>query len=89
VVDATKSTSKSSLHDVSSISAFTDVGILLLRLMVGIVFITSEWDDLKDPEAQSKDIEMSKGSTRCGGFDIDNARRDSEKDFRLAHRLLG
>ena len=28
-------------------------------------------------------------ATRCGGFDIADARRDSEEDFRLAHRVLG
>jgi DoxX len=93
------------------LAQFTDVALLLLRVMVGIVFITSGWNHLKDPEARSKDIGMSKGftiflgasevagslgvifwrshATRCGRFDIANARRDSEKDFRLAHRLLG
>src|SRR5207247_11023807 len=42
---------------------FTDVALLLLRVMVGIVFITSGWNHLKDPEARSKDIGMSKGFT--------------------------
>jgi putative oxidoreductase len=42
---------------------FTDVALLLLRVMVGVVFITSGWKHLKDPEARSKDIEMSKGFT--------------------------
>src|ERR1700757_3022760 len=42
---------------------FTDLGLLLLRLMVGIVFITSGWSHLKDPEARSKSIGMSKGFT--------------------------
>src|SRR5437588_12368651 len=42
---------------------FTDVALLLLRLMVGLVFITSGWNHLKDPEARSKDIGMSKGFT--------------------------
>jgi putative oxidoreductase len=31
--------------------------------MVGIVLITSGWNHLRDPEARSKDIEMSKGFT--------------------------
>jgi putative oxidoreductase len=35
----------------------------MLRVMVGIVFITSGWNDVKDPEARSKDIEASKGFT--------------------------
>src|SRR5438067_7963945 len=42
---------------------FTDVALLLLRVMVGLVFITSGWNHLKDPEARSKDIGMSKGFT--------------------------
>jgi putative oxidoreductase len=43
------------------LSQFTDVALLLLRVMVGIVFITSGWNHLKDPEGRSKDIEASKG----------------------------
>jgi putative oxidoreductase len=42
---------------------FTDVALLLLRLMVGIVFATSSYKHLKDPEARSKDIGMSKSFT--------------------------
>src|SRR5204863_7729641 len=42
---------------------FADLGLLLLRLMVGLVFVTSGWGHLKDPEARSKSIEMSKGFT--------------------------
>lgn len=42
---------------------FTDVALLLLRLMVGIVFVTSGWKHLTDPEERSKDIGMSKGFT--------------------------
>src|SRR5207249_9777511 len=45
------------------LAQFTDVALLLLRVMVGIVFLTSGWNHLKDPEARSKDIEMSKGFT--------------------------
>jgi putative oxidoreductase len=45
------------------LSRFTDVGILLLRLMVGVVFVTSGYSHLKDPEARSKSIGMSKGFT--------------------------
>jgi putative oxidoreductase len=45
------------------LARFTDVALLLLRLMVGIVFFTSGWKHLKDPEGRSKDIEMSKGFT--------------------------
>ena len=45
------------------LAQFTDVALLLLRVMVGIVFITSGWKHFQDPEARSKDIEMSKGFT--------------------------
>ena len=45
------------------LSQFTDVALLLLRVMIGIVFITSGWNHVKDPEARSKDIESSKGFT--------------------------
>src|SRR5438094_8306930 len=47
----------------SQLAQFTDVALLLLRLMVGLVFITSGWNHLKDPDARSKDIGMSKGFT--------------------------
>jgi putative oxidoreductase len=45
------------------LTQFTDVTLLLLRVMVGLVFITSGWKHLKDAEARSKDIGMSKGFT--------------------------
>ena len=42
---------------------FTDVALLLLRLMVGLVFVTSGYSHLKDPEARAKSIEMPKSFT--------------------------
>ncbi len=45
------------------LTRFSDVALLLLRLMVGAVFITSGYKHLKDPEARSKDIGMSKSFT--------------------------
>src|SRR5438094_10579215 len=45
------------------LAQFTDVALLLMRVMVGVVFITSGWNHLKDPEARSKDIGMSKRFT--------------------------
>jgi len=45
------------------LAQFTDLALLFLRVMVGLVFITSGWKHLKDPEARSKDIGMSKGFT--------------------------
>jgi putative oxidoreductase len=45
------------------LAQFTDIALLLLRLMVGIVFITSGYKHLKDPATRSKDIGMSKSFT--------------------------
>jgi putative oxidoreductase len=45
------------------LAQFADVALLFLRLMVGSVFITSGYKHLKDPEARSKDIGMSKSFT--------------------------
>ena len=45
------------------LARFTDLGLLLLRLMVGIVFFTSGWNHLKDPAERAKSIGMSKGFT--------------------------
>jgi putative oxidoreductase len=43
------------------LAQFADFGFLILRLMVGIVFITSGWNDLKNPEARARSIGMSQG----------------------------
>jgi putative oxidoreductase len=51
------------LDDLSQSARFTDIALQLLRLMVGIVFVTSGYKHLKDPETRSKDIEMSKSFT--------------------------
>jgi putative oxidoreductase len=45
------------------LARFTDLALLLLRLMVGLVFITSGYRHLTNPEARSKSIGMSKGFT--------------------------
>jgi putative oxidoreductase len=45
------------------LNRFSDLGLLLLRLMVALVFVSSGWNHLKDPEGRSKSIEMSKGFT--------------------------
>jgi putative oxidoreductase len=42
---------------------YEDFGILLLRLMVGVIFISSGWHHVKDPAARGKSIGMSKGFT--------------------------
>ena len=45
------------------LAKFTDIALLLLRLMVGTVFFASGWKDVSDPTARSKSIEMSRGFT--------------------------
>src|ERR1700686_4533176 len=45
------------------LARFTDVALLFLRIMIGIVFITSGWKHFQDPEGRSKAIGMSKGFT--------------------------
>ena len=45
------------------LARFTDVALLLLRIMVGIVFVTGGWKHFQDPEGRSKSIGMSKGFT--------------------------
>jgi len=42
---------------------FTDWALLFLRVMAGATFADSGYEDLKDPEARSKSIEMPKGFT--------------------------
>jgi putative oxidoreductase len=46
-----------------SLSRFLPVGLLLLRLVVGIVFIDSGWNDLRSPQERSKSIGKSKSFT--------------------------
>ena len=45
------------------LTRFTDLGLLLLRLMVALVFGASGWKHLRNSAARSKDIGMSKGFT--------------------------
>jgi putative oxidoreductase len=45
------------------LARFTDLGLLLMRLMVGLVFVTSGFSHLKDPAARGKSIGMSKSFT--------------------------
>jgi putative oxidoreductase len=85
------------------LARFTDLGLLLLRLMVAIVFVSSGWADLKDPEGRSKGIGMSKGLTvllgiaelACGlgvGLGVLTqlaAIGHPSHNLRLAHRILG
>lgn len=45
------------------LSRFVDLSLLLLRLMVGLVFVTSGYSHVKDPAERAKSIGMSKGFT--------------------------
>jgi putative oxidoreductase len=45
------------------LARFTDLGLLLMRLMVGLVFVNSGYSHLKSPTARAKNIEMSKSFT--------------------------
>jgi putative oxidoreductase len=47
---------------------FGDLAILLLRLIVAAVFMTSGWNHLKDPVARGQSIGLSPGLTRVIGI---------------------
>jgi putative oxidoreductase len=42
---------------------FTDLGLLLMRLMIGVVFVASGYSHLKNPGARGQSIGMGKGFT--------------------------
>lgn len=46
-----------------ALSRFTDLGLLLLRLMVGLVFVTSGYSHVTKSAARAKSIGMSQGFT--------------------------
>jgi putative oxidoreductase len=45
------------------LAQFTDVSLLLLRLMVAAVFLTSGWSHVTDPKGRARSIGMSPAST--------------------------
>jgi putative oxidoreductase len=47
---------------------FSDYALLFMRLLVGLVFITSGWRHLRDPVARGKSIGLSPGFTRVLGL---------------------
>jgi putative oxidoreductase len=47
---------------------FSDHALLFMRLLVGLVFITSGWRHFQDPVARGKSIGLSPGVTRFLGF---------------------
>jgi putative oxidoreductase len=53
------------------LTQFADFGLLALRLMVAVVFISSGWSHVTKSEERSKSIGMSKGFTIClGGAEV-------------------
>jgi putative oxidoreductase len=47
---------------------YADVALLLMRLLVGLVFVISGWSHVKDPVTRGKSIELSPGLTRFIGL---------------------
>jgi putative oxidoreductase len=47
---------------------FSDLALLFLRLLVGLVFVTSGWSHVKDPVARGNSIGLSPGLTRFIGL---------------------
>jgi putative oxidoreductase len=45
------------------LEAFTDYGLVLLRVMAGVIYAGSGYSDVKDPQARGKSIGQSKGFT--------------------------
>jgi putative oxidoreductase len=50
------------------LARFTDLGLLLLRLMIGIVFLSSGWSHAKDPAKRGQSIGMSESFTMVLGL---------------------
>jgi hypothetical protein len=86
------------------LAQFTDLSLLLLRLMVAAIFVTSGWSHLRDPKGRAESIGMSPACTMflgtaeladgrahatCRyGSDTGHAGSYSSEGLRLAHRLL-
>jgi putative oxidoreductase len=49
------------------LAQFSDAALLLIRLLVGLVFVTSGWSHVKDPVTRGKSIGASPGFTRFLG----------------------
>jgi putative oxidoreductase len=45
------------------LAPFTDYGLLFLRIMIGLIYVDSGYNDLRDPDARSKSIGLPKGFT--------------------------
>src|SRR4051812_10495754 len=48
---------------IPQLAQFTDLSLLLLRLMVALVFVASGWSHANDPKGRAKDIGMSPAFT--------------------------
>jgi putative oxidoreductase len=53
---------------IPALLALDDLALLLMRLLVGAVFITSGWSHAKDPVARGKSVELPPGVTRGLGI---------------------
>jgi putative oxidoreductase len=47
---------------------YSDLALLLMRLLIGAVFVTSGWSHAKDPVARGKSIGIPPGVTRVLGI---------------------
>jgi putative oxidoreductase len=50
------------------LARFADMALLLMRLLVGAVFVTSGWSHVKDPVTRGKSIGQGPGFTRFLGL---------------------
>jgi putative oxidoreductase len=50
------------------LSHFSDLALLFMRLLIGIIFVSSGWSHAKDPVTRGKSIGMSPGFTRFLGL---------------------
>jgi putative oxidoreductase len=50
-----------------ALAQFADLALLLMRLLVAVVFVSSGWSHVKDPITRGKSIGMSPGFTRFLG----------------------
>jgi len=50
------------------LAGLTDLALLLLRVMLGILFISSGWSHVRKPEERGTSIGLSSGFTRMLGF---------------------
>lgn len=50
------------------LAVLSDVALLFLRLLIAILFVTSGWGHLKEPETRGESIGFSPGATRLLGM---------------------